>query len=51
MDVALETGMDAVKWFYKGEMLIWQKLNIAYGARWLMFKDCYAPRRFPRPRE
>jgi hypothetical protein len=28
MDVALETGMDAVKWFYKGEMLIWQKLNM-----------------------
>jgi hypothetical protein len=32
--VAPETGMDAVKWFYKGETLIWQKLNMAYGEQW-----------------
>jgi hypothetical protein len=25
----LETGMDAALWFYKGERLDWQKLNIA----------------------
>jgi hypothetical protein len=49
--VAPETGMDAVKWFYKGEMLIWQKLNIAYEARWLMFKEYKVPRRSPHVRE